>query len=54
MDISITDGHVFMGVLTLSTSRIRLFVAIFLLSATLLGDALVGVDENSKLELKKY
>jgi hypothetical protein len=51
MNISI-GGHVFTVALTLSTAGISLSVTIFLLSVTLLGDALVYVDENSKLELK--
>jgi uncharacterized membrane protein (DUF106 family) len=51
MDMSI-GVHVFTVVLTLSTAGISLSVAIFLLSVTLLGDALVYADENSKLELK--
>ncbi|MDR0820244.1 MAG: DUF4355 domain-containing protein [Endomicrobium sp.] len=45
-------GHIFTVVLTLSTAGISLSVAIFLLSVTLLGDALIYADENSKLELK--
>ncbi len=51
MDMSI-GVHVFTVVLTLSTAGISLSVAIFLLSVTLLGDALIYADENSKLELK--
>jgi hypothetical protein len=51
MDMSI-GGHVFTVVLTLSTAGISLSVAVFLLSVTLLGDALVYADENSKFELK--
>jgi hypothetical protein len=51
MDILI-GGHVFTIALTLSTAGISLSVAIFLLSVTLLGDALIYADENSRLELK--
>jgi hypothetical protein len=51
MDISISV-HIFTVALALSTMGISLSVAIFLLSVTLLGDALVYVGENSKFELK--
>jgi hypothetical protein len=52
MDNISLGGHVFTVALTLSTAGITLSVAVFLLSVTLLRDALVYADENSKFELK--